>query len=85
MGTVLVLLSIPFAAMFITDEVKWSVFDFVIMGALLTAVGFTIEYILRKIQTNKMRILLTLVVILIFGLVWLELAVGIFNSPIAGS
>lgn len=85
MGTVLVLLSIPFIAMFITDEVKWTVFDFVIMGALLTAVGFTIEFILRKIQTNKMRILLTLVVILIFGLVWLELAVGIFNSPIAGS
>lgn len=85
MGTVLVLLSIPFVAMFITDEVKWTVFDFVIMGALLSAVGFTIEYILRKIQTNKMRILLTLVVILIFGLVWLELAVGIFNSPIAGS
>ena len=80
-----VLLLIPFTAMQFTEEVKWGAFDFIIMGALLTIVGLTFEFIMRKVKTTKQRILFGLVLFLVFFLIWAELAVGIFGSPFAGS
>jgi len=79
------LLLIPAIAMLFTTEVNWSVGDFVAMGTLLLTVVFTTEFILRKITHKNRRIAFIAVVISIFLLIWVELAVGIFNSPFAGS
>ena len=48
---VAILLLIPFIAMQFTNEVNWSVFDFLVMGVLLTGVGVLFDVVLR-IVTN---------------------------------
>jgi hypothetical protein len=79
------LLLIPLIAMQYTDEVKWSLFDFVVAGILLAGVGFTFEFIMRKIKVTKFRIAACFGLLLVFLLIWIELAVGIFNTPFGGS
>tara|TARA_A100001037_G_scaffold250658_1_gene233798 strand:+ start:581 stop:859 length:279 start_codon:yes stop_codon:yes gene_type:complete len=77
-------LSIPLIAMFITDEVQWSVFDFLIMGGILISFASIGNYIYTTYKDQK-RTWLLYVLALVFLLLWIELAVGIFNSPIAGN
>ena len=84
LGTFIILL-IPFTAMQFTNEVNWSVFDFVIAGILIFAVGLAIELILRKIKTPKLRVASIVAIIIAFLIIWAELAVGIFGSPFAGN
>lgn len=85
MCAVVVLLCIPLIAMQFTHEVNWSVSDFIIMGILLCGTALLCEFILRIVKKTKHRIILCGVVLLSFLLIWTELAVGIFNSPIAGN
>ena len=80
-----ILLIIPLLIMQISDEVSWKVGDFLIMGVLLTGTGLLCEYILQKVPKVKHRVLLCVVVIGGFLLVWAELAVGILDTPFAGS
>lgn len=80
-----ILLTIPFFAMQFTSEVDWKLFDFVIMGILLFGSGLLCELVLRKVKSIKNRILLCCGVLFIFFLIWAELAVGIFGTPLAGS
>jgi uncharacterized membrane protein len=68
-----------------TNEVNWSIMDFLIAGVLLFGTGLTIEFVLRKVKTRKNRILVCGIIILLLLLLWTELAVGIFGSPIAGN
>lgn len=79
------ILLIPGIAMFFTDEVSWSFFDFLIAGFLLFGFGSLLIYISKKITSKKYRLLLMAAVLLLLLLVWIEMAVGIFGSPIAGS
>ena len=79
-----ILLLIPLIAMYFTSEVKWTFFDFCIAGLLLTGAGFSIEFNLRKVKARKQRIALVLAFIIVFLMIWAELAVGIFNTPIGG-
>ncbi len=80
-----VLLLIPFIAMQFTDEVNWTFRDFAIMGVLLYGTGLLCELVLRKVKTVQNRILICGVVVIVFLLIWAELAVGIFGTPFAGS
>ncbi len=68
-----------------TEEVNWSVFDFIIGGALLFLVGLALNVAWITIQKKEHRIILCLVILFLFVLIWAELAVGIFNSRFAGS
>ena len=47
LGVALVL-SLPLVAMFFTDEVVWSLADFVVAGILLATVGVALELAVRK-------------------------------------
>jgi len=69
----------------LTDEVEWSLFDFIIMGTLLLITGLMGEIIFKKVKKYKHRVILYIVVIIIFFLIWAELSVGIFGTPFAGS
>jgi len=48
--TVAFLLLIPLIAMKFTNEVSWTLFDFVIAAVLLFGTGFLCELILRKVK-----------------------------------
>ncbi|MEX2379474.1 MAG: hypothetical protein WD530_01925 [Vicingaceae bacterium] len=80
-----ILLLIPLIAMQFTSEVYWDETDFIVMSLLLLAVGLGLEIVLRKVKTNKKRLLWIGIVFFLFILIWGELAVGIFGTPFAGS
>lgn len=84
-GISLSLLLIPLIAMQFSNEVSWSVYDFLIMGTLLSLVGLGVSTAWRFGKKNAARVLYIAAILFLFLLIWAELAVGIFNSPFAGS
>ncbi|MDT8411330.1 MAG: hypothetical protein RQ875_02615 [Vicingaceae bacterium] len=80
-----ILLMIPLVAMQFTEEVKWSLSDFIIMGILLLGTGLVCELVIRNVKTLKYRIALCIGVLFMLFLTWAELAVGIFGTPFSGS
>jgi len=82
---VTLLLFIPLIAMQFTEEVNWTLSDFIVAGILLFGTGAVCELILRKVKKTSHRIILCVVVLAMLLLIWVELAVGIFGSPFAGS
>jgi hypothetical protein len=83
--TVALLLLIPLVAMQFTNEVDWSLSDFVIMGILLLGTGLICEFVMRKVKKTEKRIAVIAIILIVFFLIWAELAVGIFGTPFAGS
>lgn len=79
------ILLIPFFAMQFTSEVNWQLNDFIIAGALIMGTGLLIHFVRDRIKSANKRNLLILGILMVLLLVWAELAVGIFGSPIAGS
>ncbi len=79
------LLLVPLIAMQFTSEVRWTFFDFVVAGVLLTGTGLVCELVLRVFRKKPYRIAGILLVLFICFLIWAELAVGIFGTPFAGS
>lgn len=78
------LLLIPLVAMQFTEEVNWDLFDFLIMGGLLSGIGFTYVFGVRKIRTTKNRVVFGVVLAMVFFIIWAELAVGVLGTPFAG-
>lgn len=85
LSVIAILLLIPLTAMQFTNQVKWSVFDFIVAGLLLLFTGLVIEFILRRLTTTKHRIIAAIILFILLFIVWAELAVGIFGSPFAGN
>lgn len=85
MLSIMFLLMIPLIAMQFTDEVNWSMFDFVTMGILLFSTGLLCELVLRKVKKTAYRIALCIALILLLFIIWAELAVGVFGTPFGGS
>jgi len=82
--TVLLLLLIPLIAMQFTTEVSWTVLDFVVAAILLLGTGFMCELVIRKTNKIKYRIAICVVLLAALLLIWAELAVGIFGTPLSG-
>ena len=82
---VTVILLIPLIAMQFTDSVNWSFLDFLIAGFLLLSSGFLSELVIRKVKVTRFRNLIVFAIILALLLIWAEMAVGIFGTPIAGN
>jgi len=78
-------LLIPLIAMKFTAEVNWSMFDFIVAGILLISAGLLFDLAIRKIKKKTHRLVVVSLILIFFILLWAELAVGIFNSPIGGS
>ena len=79
------ILLIPLVAMQFTNEVDWTLADFVVAGVLLLGTGLLCELVMRKVKSGTNRLLFIAVTLLALFLIWAELAVGIFGSPFAGS
>lgn len=82
--TVAFLLLVPLIAMQFTNEVNWTLFDFVAAGSLLLGTGLLSELVLRKVKKRRYRTFICVALLVICFLVWVELAVGIFGTPFAG-
>jgi len=82
---VLALLLIPLVAMQFTNEVNWSLFDFIIAAVLLFGTGFVIDLVIRKTKNIKYRVAILILIVIAFILIWAELAVGVFGTPFSGS
>ena len=81
----LFLLLIPLIGMTITDEINWSPFDFIFMGSLLIFLSIGINFASNRAKSLKNRVLYIGILVIIFMLIWAELAVGLFGTPFAGS
>lgn len=79
-----ILLSIPLIGGMVSAEVNWSLSDFVIGGLLIFVVS-TVEVMLWRTLPKKRRWPVMLLLLALFVVLWAEMAVGIFGSPIAGS
>ena len=73
--SVAILLLIPLISMQFSDEVNWKLFG----------TGLICEFVMRKVKKKENRIALIVVIIALLLLIWAELAVGIFGTPLAGS
>ena len=82
---VLSLLLIPLVAMQFTDQVDWSFDDFLVMAGLLFSLTMAVAVVRQKVREKTQRIGLIALLLLIFLLIWAELAVGIFGTFLAGS
>ncbi len=79
------LLTLPLFFNIILDDFNWSVFDFAVMGFMLFFVGIALELVSSLVKGGKKKEILYGLIILLFLLLWAELGVGIFNSPISGN
>lgn len=84
-GIVALILFVPFTAMQFTQEVNWSLFDFVLAAGLLLGAGFAIDFTIRKLKGSTSKIFVIAAIALAFILVWAELALGLFGTPFAGN
>ncbi len=74
------LLLVPLTAMQYTEEVNWTLFDFVFMGALLMSVGAVYEVAMRMTDSTAYRVAVGIAVVTTFLLVWINGAVGIIGD-----
>ena len=81
----LFLLLIPIFSNVFFDEFDWSLFDFILMGIILTSLGFLINLIIDKLKKRSYRIILIIITLFFFLLLYVELAVGIIGTPFAGN
>lgn len=77
------LLLVPFAAMQFTDEVQWTATDFATAAIVLFGAG--LAYVLLTWNAPRRRLLVAAAVLVVLAVIWVEIAVGVFGSPWAGS
>lgn len=82
---VCVILLIPLIAMQFTYEVTWSIADFAVAGILLLGTGLALDFVIRKITNVRHRIIISAMILIMLLLIWTELAVGVFGTPLSGS
>lgn len=83
-GTILILL-IPLVTMQFTDEVQWSLSDFIIAGVIIAGTGFGVDLLSRSSRSSTQKLLIGILLASAFLLLWIELAVGLFGTPFSGN
>lgn len=76
----MLLLLIPFTAQLITDEMNWTLSDFVLAGFLIFGTGLAYVLITRKADNLLYRVGWGLTLFTVLFMVWVNLAVGIIGS-----
>jgi hypothetical protein len=74
------ILLIPLIAMQFTEEVVWTLGDFVAMGTLLFGTGIFFVLAARKLNSKKQKLIVGIIILAAFLYIWAELAVGIFTN-----
>ena len=73
------LLAIPLTAMQFSTEVRWGAGDFLVAGCLFLITGIGIVLVARHVKRPMHRAALFGTLVVALGLVWAELAVGVFT------
>ncbi|TFY97509.1 hypothetical protein [Ramlibacter rhizophilus] len=73
------LLLVPWAAMQLSDEVRWGPGDFVLAWGLLFAAGCGVVLAAAGIERPAVRSGVVAGIVLLAAVVWAELAVGLFH------
>ena len=79
------LLLVPLIGSQFSQEVNWSGFDYIVAAILLGGTSFVLDFVLDKAKNKQSRWAWGIIVLLALALVWAELAVGVFGSPLAGN
>jgi len=66
-------------------KLDWSGYDFLVMALLILSFSIIINLTLYYLKSSKFKFLLVFILMIIFMLIWIELAVGIFGTAFAGS
>ena len=74
------ILTIPLVAMQFTDEVTWTLTDFVVAGAMLLSAGLAYEFVAGRTHATLYRAAAGLAVGTMLFLVWAILAVGVIGA-----
>ena len=83
-GITIVLLLLPFVSSLFNDQIDWDILDYSVMGSMIfTAISLFLYQ--QKIQKIESSYWIGIFILVIFLLLWDELAVGIFNTLFAGS
>ena len=72
------ILIIPLVGTILFDQIDWGILDFLVMGIILLILGIALSAVSQKIKNLKKRLFYNFIIILVFFLIWAELAVGIF-------
>ena len=74
----LALLFVPLVAMQFTHDVNWTASDFLVAGALLLGTGLIYEITAMRLTKPWQRMAVGAALLIILGVIWAQLAVGIF-------
>lgn len=77
---IVAILLVPFIAMQFTNEVMWTLGDFIFMGVLLGVIGLAYEFAARMSGNKAYRAGALLALFATLFLIWMNLAVGIIGS-----
>lgn len=72
-------LAVPLVAMRFSDEVAWTLSDFIVAGALLFGAGLTYEFLASRTRSTGRRAVIGVTVAVALAVIWIQLAVGIFD------
>lgn len=76
----ILILVVPLLGMQLSSDMQWSLFDFVVVGALLySAIGLYF-LISQKLKTNIQKFTVAAAILLTVIFIWAELAVGVFTK-----
>jgi len=78
-------LLIPLIAMQFTRDVNWTPMDFIVAWTLIFCTSMLFSFTITKVRSKSYRIVIGIVLLVSFLLVWAELAVGIFGTPLNGN
>lgn len=78
-SAIVALLLLPAVAMRFTAEINWGPEDFAAAAVLLGSAGLALEMAFRLLTTPLRRIMAAGAILAALLLVWVELAVGIFD------
>ena len=82
---VFLVLLFPLISMQFSTEVNWTLSDFGIAAILLFLASSSIMLTMKTIKSRPKKWLFVMGILLIFFLIWAELAVGLFGNPFAGN
>ncbi len=85
MVSLYILLLIPFIASFLSDEVNWSILDYLVAVSILSAFSISVELALRFSKSMFTKLTAILLFLFLFALIWVELAVGVFGGAFSGN
>jgi hypothetical protein len=68
-----------------TNDIDWDLSDFIVAGLILLIFSLTANFIVLRISNRNRRVVYITILLILFMFIWIELAVGIFGTPFAGS